>query len=488
MATANEPTLEKGLLWQSPGTDGHDSAYGRAARWVGNFVQPEFGSRSDRQSTQPMRRTAYLDGLRGFAALLVYCGHHQLWAHDAIGANSIYDNAYGYQGKHHFLALPGVRLLFNGGHFAVTVFFVMSGYVLSTKPLSLIQAGETSRMADNLASALFRRWLRLNIPVMATTLIYITIWHMFGIRAVPDPKGSYGEELWTWYDEYRNFSFIFRSSGEPWFTYNFHSWSIPTEFRGSIIVYTALLAFSRCRRNMRLLCEVGLIVYFLWIADGWFGALFMSGMLICDLDLLAANNNLPHIFTRLERYKRPIWYTLLVMSLYLGGAPSGSVDVADVRANPGWYYLSFLKPHAMWDPKWFYLFWAASFLVAAIPRLPWLKRFFEMRFNQYLGRISFMLYLVHGPVLWTLGDRLYVATGWVQESQAMRIPWWVNRFRLPCGGPLGLELSFLLPNLILLPLTLWLAEMATKLIDEPSVRFSQWLYQMTLPPPPRLAA
>jgi hypothetical protein len=50
------------------------------------------------------------------------------------------------------------------------------------------------------------------------------------------------------------------------------------------------------------------------------------------------------------------------------------------------------------------------------------------------------------------------------------------------AGPLGLELSVLAPHLIILPVTLWLAEIVTKLVDEPSVRFSQWAYGKTLAP------
>lgn len=481
--TTSDSGLEKGLLWKTTACEVHNAPYVRAARWAGNYLRPEWGNKPENQNT-PLRRTAYLDGLRGFAALLVYFGHHQLWAHDAIGAGRIFDNAYGFEGKYYFVALPGIRTFFNGGHFAVTVFFVMSGYVLSTKPLALIQAGDQAKLADTVASALFRRWLRLNLPVMATTLIYLTIWHVFRVKAVPDAKSTFGEELWSWYAEFKNFSFIFRTGGEPWFTYNFHAWSIPVEFRGSIVIYTALLAFSRCARNVRLACEALLIVYFLYIADGWFCALFMCGMLLCDLDLLAASNALPSGFSRLERYKKPFFYVLLVASFYLGGVPSGSFEVSDLRQNPGWYYLSFLKPQAVFDPKWFYLFWASSFLVAAIPRLPWLKRFFETRLNQYLGQISFSLYLVHGPVLWILGDRLYASTGWIKEDHAVRAPGWINRFRLPRAGPLGLEVNFLAPQLILLPLTLWLAELVTKMIDEPSVRFAQWLYRRTLPSAP----
>ncbi|OJJ51722.1 hypothetical protein ASPZODRAFT_456955 [Penicilliopsis zonata CBS 506.65] len=452
-----------------------------AGRESGLKQQQQQQQQQQQGQSPPRRRTAYLDGVRGFAALLVYCMHHQLWAHDKFASEQILENAFGYERRHYFACLPGVRTFFSGGHFAVSVFFVLSGYVLSTKPLSLIHAGEYTKLNDNLASALFRRWLRLHLPIMITTFIYITSWHLFGYRAVPDPQGSYRDELWNWYVEFKNFTFVFRTGGEPWFTYNFHTWSIPVEFRGSIVIYTALQAFSRCRRNARLAGEVALIVYFLYIADGWFCALFMAGMLLCDLDLLAARDALPPIFSRLQPYRDPIFYTLFGVSLYLGGVPASNFDLTTLRQSPGWYYLSFLKPQAVFDFKWFFLFWAATFLVASIPRLPWLQRFFETRFNQYLGRISYAFYLVHGPLLWTVGDRLYAAVGWEHEDSAIKLAGWFNRLPLPKRGPLGLEISFLLPQLVLLPLTLWMGDIATRLVDEPCVRFTQWLYRKTLP-------
>ncbi|KAJ9298307.1 hypothetical protein DTO271G3_3912 [Paecilomyces variotii] len=470
--------LEKGN-WEEAKADWKPRVYVRATSWGLDLIRPAFWTKSAVRNRQ-LGRTGYLDGLRGFAAFLVYWQHHELWAHDA--GEKIFENAFGYEKQYYFATLPGVRTFFNGGHLAVSVFFVLSGYVLSAKPWMLINAGDYRKLSDNLASALFRRWLRLHIPVICTTFVYISIWHAFGIWAVPEPRATYGEEVWNWYVELKNFTFVFRTGGEPWFSYNFHSWSIPVEFRGSIVIYTSLLAFSRLRRDARLLCQVALIIYFLYIADGWFCSMFVAGMLLSDLDLLAANDDLPRFFSRLESCKEQIFYTLFAISVYLGGVPAHSTDLSALRASPGWYYLSFLKPQAVFDYKWFYLFWAALFLVASIRHIPWLKSFFELRFNQYLGRISFSLYLVHGPVLWILGDRLYAATGWTRESHAISLPkGWVNRFELPKTGPLGLELSFLLPHLILLPVTLWLAEIATKLFDEPSVRFSQWLYRIMLP-------
>ncbi|KAK6580836.1 hypothetical protein PZA11_006324 [Diplocarpon coronariae] len=451
-----------------------------AAKWCFEFLKPAIATKAPQR--KQIQRTAYLDGLRGFAAFLVYWQHHELWPLREVPANRILENGWGYENRYYFAALPVVRTFFTGGHFAVACFFVISGYVLAAKPLSLIQSGDLIKLGDNLGSALFRRWTRLHLPIIAVSLAYLTSWHLFGIWTIsPNHEPTYRQELWKWYVEFKNYSFVFRGGGEAWLTYNFPAWSLPIEFRGSIIVYTTLMALSRATRNARLAVQVALIYYFMWIVDGWFGALFIAGMLLCDLDQLAQNNNLPHFITIFEPWKMPIYYTFFVLSMLISGVPSHIADYVILDEAPVWHWIGKLKPEAPWDQKWFFLFFASIWLISAIPRIWWLKAFFETSFNQYLGRISFSLYLIHGPILWTLGDRLYCAVGWYKEAHEEFIPDWVNKFPISHNGPLGLEPAFLVPHLILLPLTLWASEIATKIIDAPSNRFAQWTYRQILP-------
>ncbi|KAF2469832.1 acyltransferas-like protein [Lindgomyces ingoldianus] len=460
----------------------------RASRWSFDLVRPEFLNLRLSSPKKPIRRTAWLDGLRGFAAFMVYIHHNQLWAHGQNG-NLIYENAFGYEGRHYTAALPFVRHLFSGGHFAVAIFFVISGYVLSVKSMGLIHNGQFQNSADSVGSALFRRWLRLYIPVIAVTFIWMSQRHWTKIWVqIGEPKSTYREDVKTWYYTFKNYSFVFLTGNMYEFPllYHPHSWSIPIEFKGSIIVYTALSAFSRCTRNARLWCEAGLVFYFLYIVDGWYGALFMSGMLLCDLDMLALDDQLPRFFKMLEGFKELIFFHLFLVALYLGGVPS--YDTPDyehlLSKSPGWIWLSHLKPQAVFDAKWFYLFWAASLVVASIPRLPWLKQFFEARFCQYLARISFALYLVHGLVIWVLADRLYAAVGFAREVHKEHIPKWVDAFPLSKKGPMGFELAFWAPQLVILVVTLYAAEVVTKLFDGPSVKFSNWVYKKTLAQPP----
>lgn len=440
-----------------------------------------------RHRPKNLHPTAYLDGLRGFAALLVYWHHHELWVHNMNGLdqNSIFENSFGYEGKFHLVALPGVRTFFSGGHYAVSTFFVLSGYVLSIKPLQLIEKDDIVGLGDHLASAFFRRWLRLFLPLAVTIVLYATSWHIFGIRVDgATPKSTWTDEMWSLYAEFKNFSFLYKEGGDPWLSYNYHAWSIPIELRGSMFIFASLLALSRCTLSTRLWCQLVITGYFLYIADGWYCAMFTAGMLLSHLDLLAKTDQLPRFLAQLKPYKTLIYYHLLALSIYLGGVPSENRDLEQLARNRGWYYLSYLKPQAVFDYKWFYLFWAAVFLVASVSHISWLKRFFETRLCQYLGRVSYALYLVHGPLLWTIGDGLYMAVGLKSKEQMEQIPYWADKLMLPRAGPVGLEVSFLLPHLILMPVTLCLADFVTRAIDRPSVRFTGWLYRKTLPEAP----
>lgn len=436
-------------------------------------------------STGPkkLRETAYLDGLRGFAAFLVVTHHHTLWIH----SGNVMQQGIGYNDKWYLATAPFLRIFITGGHFAVSIFFVISGYVLSVKPLTFVHNGEQAKLADNVGSALFRRWLRLFLPVIAVTLINITLWHIFQVDSGGNPfhpkrHEYFKDELWSWYSEFKNYSYVFKDGGMPWFTYNGHSWSMPVEMRGSVIIYTTLLALSRCTKNVRLTIICLLMFYFIYITDAYYGTLFMGGMLFADLDLLAKKDEHPRWLKRLENYKELIFLNLFVVAMYLGGSPSNDVHVETIRATPGWYWLSFLKPQAVYDPKWAYLVPASLITIPAVKHLSLLKNFMETDFCQYLGRIAFSLYLVHGPILWDIGDRVYVAMGWQRSEAYFTLEIWPNDHAWATIGIYGFELGFLIPLFFLVIFTLWVAEIITKLVDVPSINFTQWLFKKSLAP------
>ncbi|RMD41682.1 hypothetical protein DV735_g3425, partial [Chaetothyriales sp. CBS 134920] len=337
-------------------------------------------------------------------------------------------------------------------------------------------------LGDILASAFFRRWFRLFILVGATTFIWMSSWHLLGIRTsqvTHPPKKTYRDEMWYWYTQFKNFSFVY--NGFPWTDFNDHAWSIALEFRGSVVVWSMLLAFARMTPTVRLICNCVVLWYFLWIVDGWYNALFISGMILCELDMLNTRGQLPKIFNPFRRTRPWIFHALLILGLYIGGVPGTGESLDVLRKSPGgWYWLSFLAPSAVHDPRRFYHFIGAVLTVASIPHIPRAQAFFETRACQYLGRISFAFYMVHGPILWSLGDRLFAAFGRVAEHHHEMVPSYINLFPLSGAGPMGLEINFLMPLLILLPTTLWTAHVVTRTLDEPSVKFAKWLYEQVL--------
>ncbi|CAK7563621.1 MAG: hypothetical protein SEPTF4163_001491 [Sporothrix epigloea] len=502
-ASSNEthelPTWENGR-WSdsvSASTSGGKHTPGPWNKFVAGPMRSLWASMHLEPNNGPLRPTAYLDGLRGFAAFLVYIHHNELWAHAASTANDneALENAFGFKGRYHLATMPFVRNFFTGGHIAVAIFYVISGYVLCAKPLSLVMAGEHLRLLDSVASSFFRRWFRLYIPIFITTFIYVTSWHVFGNYWVSnsDQHATILEEWWNWYVELKNFTFLFKE-GAIWVTFNTHLWSIPFEMRGSMVVFILMLAIYRATTTARHYIILGLIVYFMFIVDGYYCCMFMMGVYLCYMDLLAKRGELPNWIVRLKPYKYRIILPIFTFGLFLAGVPSQRNDLMLLRANPMWNLLSYLKPQAVFDPKWFYLTFAATFIIGSVPHLPPVKRFFESGFCQYLGRISYALYLVHGPVISSIGDRVYAMTGWYRqvEDHQKILEWWINRFQLPNTGPLGLEISFLAPQLIIFPVTFLLANMVTRYVDEPAVRWPAYWYKRVCggdsTPPPSMAS
>lgn len=110
-------------------------------------------------------RNNSVDGLRGLAALSVVCAHYiaaffPSLLHTSFPAlfkpNATPNLA------HQVAEFPLVGLLYNG-QFAVLIFFVLSGYVL-TMPFYL-------NRKERLLDRIWGRYFRLNIPILATILI-----------------------------------------------------------------------------------------------------------------------------------------------------------------------------------------------------------------------------------------------------------------------------------------------------------------------------
>lgn len=133
------------------------------------------------------------------------------------------------------------------------------------------------------------------------------------------------------------------------------------------MTYTLLFALSRCSAQARLVWQLAPMVYFLFIGDGWYHAMFIIGMILSERHLRTACSTVRYssrraTITQLGCYKK------VGLGMYLPDVPY-TASVKSLRKNPGCFYLSYMKVGAMPDYKWFYPFWAATLVVSSVPYL-----------------------------------------------------------------------------------------------------------------------
>ncbi|KAK7970363.1 hypothetical protein PG996_001208 [Apiospora saccharicola] len=421
---------------------------------------------------RPLSPTAYLDGVRGVAALIVYVFHwgylwfpflRQGW-HSSSGGAADAD-----PGTDLFLQRPVVRAL-HSGRASVTVFFVVSGYVIAVKTLTLIHRGQLDRALDSLAGSLFRRPFRLYLPIVVATLINLVLVRCDGVFQ-KDPTGSggpprgatLGRQLWHWWkhtvhmiNPFRNIDGRANLYSPP---YNGHLWTIPIEFKGSLLVFLLLLAFMKAKRWLHMSVTFGFVCWLAQLGDLDM-ALFCAGLLLAELSIvlppggksgqtengvITTTNSRPGRSLRVVRHVATL--SLLFLALHLLSYPENSG-----YKSPGFRTLSvsvpaFYKDHEE-QTQWFWISIGSVLFILAlmyspslplrcngnktgsvdIPRLstlpvtvpeasgvvqgssdpgkqPLLQRPFTTAFAQYLGRISYALYLAHGTVMHTVGTR-----------------------------------------------------------------------------------
>ncbi|KAH8882156.1 hypothetical protein GQ53DRAFT_666400 [Thozetella sp. PMI_491] len=483
-------------------------SFGKMAMSFLENLKPEIFNRRRGSPRRPLSSTAWLDGLRGWAAFIVCFVHLSVYTHSHI------ESCYAYEVKPEDTEIkfsPAswflIRYFFSGGHLAVMVFFTISGYVLTRRQIQLLHEGRRDDFLEAVNSSMIRRAVRLFFPVVCSTFTFAMIWHIFGIY-VPFPpiQDNIFLEIWHWMGETLQFFYFFRN-GFLFTNYNGHTWTIPVELRGSMFVFVWLFALHRISHRIRILMTLGMAIYLAVFTTGAWYAAFFAGMFTCELDLLAAEGSVAEVRlpwdglrkklngnTFLRQY---VLHFVLLCGLYLGNQPSNDFQKkAEVLGTcPGWMTLSHLIPPVYNDDKadkthrWFFLFWASWMLLASIKEIAWVRRFFELPFSQYLGKVSFALYLIHGPMIGILSERLFFMTGVKKPVFPDEYIHWGSYYNkwhdaswwpFPDGGPPGLEPNFLVCVAISIPIFLYVAELGTKFFDAPSVPFAKAVYKKLL--------
>ncbi len=410
-----------------------------------------------------IKPTSYLDGVRGVAALTVYIFH-------ALGLwGSIVPAWHADRNQTSLLQFPFLRTIFVGGGAAVAVFFALSGYVLTHRCLKFIRSqdvNEKRKVAPSVYSSMFRRGFRLYLPVVITTFV-----EMLSTRFGYAPpltfdfvaEGTFAAQFIDWVSETNRlinprYNFIPSIRGlvmHP--KYEPVVWTIPIEFYGSFLCYFLLLFLSNFPGNKFRMLFVAAFALLMMGLGSWNSFCFAGGMLIADFNLGQEERA-----GQVRGGRR--WWVLFVVAFYVAGFPTLVYPEGWKNGMPGFETLRSLIPvfltmedHARW-------WWSISgvSLLLSISQIPKLKRFFETDLCQYLGKVSFSLYLVHEFCILLFGLPLqhwmiHIVLGY--QGKDNKIMYWiicVVWFWIFTIGVCGV------------------AALVTKWVDGPSVRVARW--------------
>ncbi|HEX3347028.1 MAG TPA: acyltransferase [Acetobacteraceae bacterium] len=379
-------------------------------------------------------RCPELDGLRGLAALMVVLSHYVLAFQPALlggGARVAHFDASVWIGGTPLIALYNPEL-------GVAIFFTLSGFVLAASVHA--QPGSFPALA-------LRRWLRLALPIFATSLLPWLLIEAGLMRAAaaagPLAKSDWlaGMYLWPAFEindpmrmAWQSFVDLFARGRD---FYNPALWTMPTEFWGSLAIFAAY-----CTAGRAVAGPVPRIAFALGVAGLAWGTPYFG--FPCGVAVFE--------FRRLGGFERIAWPAgagVLVAGIALGGMPY----LLDLGADGAYPRLFFALAHVTGNPALLaHRCGAVALTVAALAFPPW-RAALRTPLCRYLGRISFMLYLCHVPLLCALGAGLL----------------------LGLAPALGYNAATLLILPVFLATAIAVAEIATQWIDAPSIRLSHAL-------------
>ncbi|KAH7045332.1 acyltransferase family-domain-containing protein [Macrophomina phaseolina] len=483
---------------------------------------------------------ATLDGVRGFACFFVF-NFHFLFMYTLTSVRGYGVDPTGSSNRW-VHQLPFIKLLY-GGRSMVCVFFVLSGYVLSRKPLMTVRSQSYDSMLQSLSSSIFRRGIRLFLPtIISTFIVMLTIRAGLFVRATeiaqdgvtmafvehhPVRFGTWQEQAWDYWNFVSHY-IDFTNWGEWYNLYDPHVWTIPLEYRASMVLFVALVCFARARTGWRLF----LMACFMIFCGRWGRfeiVLFLAGAFLAELDLItntwgtpphrsssssSNNNSSSNITTSLplpitatpprtppprspctpppstsekvfcprsptcHAARAALHYALFTLGLYLLSFPDEYGDF-----TPGYAYLSLHIP-AAYRANCAYRFWQSVGAVSALYAInnsPALRRPFLTPLAQYLGRISYAFYLVHGPVVHSLGFvtmRTLFAWGGrykVEEGQVLLPGMTPKVVEAGTMGDHAFAAWLFVGWAFLLAVSVWLADVFWRLVDVPCVKLARWL-------------
>ncbi|EDN96732.1 hypothetical protein SS1G_01658 [Sclerotinia sclerotiorum 1980 UF-70] len=339
--------------------------------------------------------TSYLDGLRGVASLFVFFCHYTeenvqfmipsygLPIDDPVPSS--------------FMQLPFFRVIYSGRPM-VHIFFVISGFVLSLKPLKLARAHNYADLQTTLSSSVFRRGMRLFLPTTASTFMVMIFIRMRWVRV--EGLETFSIQFMDWMHAIWTIGYSWDWDKMWWPKYDVHVWTIPIEMAQSMLLFVTITGLARCKVWIRLFMFVVIMFYSLKCGR-WAAFEFIGGALVAEVGIIQQaraeqdpNKEMPASDEEsCSSWKTSavyaFWTMNFIFAMWIAGWPNH-----DVLKTPGLSEIALYTMEPYWSRKreeeqafsWFAL--GAMQVVFACQQLPLLQRFFTSSPAQYLANIS----------------------------------------------------------------------------------------------------
>lgn len=321
--------------------------------------------------SEPRGNLRFLDGLRGILCLIVVISHCvQLYL-----PSLRFTNDQTLTGRiEHYIACSPLNLFYSG-LLPVSLFFVMSGFVISYK-------FNKTRDESLIIKGFLKRYFRFFIPISASYVIMYVLSCLFYPKQISFPTVLF-ETIFETY--FRNIK-----------TTNGVLWTISYELLGSFLIYSMLSIFGKQKNRI--------FFYFISLAltiDTQY-SFFIFGLIMSDLysSGYIRNLNKPYVLISMISFS-------LFISSYPIHYPMEGIYVGGV-----YKYITFTK---FWDLNYgTYLRIGVFTFFLTLLRFSYLQRALENRQIMFLGKISFPLYLVHYMIAQSIDfqvghvDNLYI--------------------------------------------------------------------------------
>jgi peptidoglycan/LPS O-acetylase OafA/YrhL len=322
-----------------------------------------------------------------------------------------------------------------------------------------------------------------------SAIIYHTYRKVLFLKEEPPPRMDFLDQLSGYL---ANVEFIFSGTipfdkdtdVNHYFMYDDHQWTIPKEFRSSMVVFAVLVTTSRMRSILRMATIFILCVYAIYTAR-LYTSLFFAGMLLAEFDLVRqayyarTKDNLPEFSTEKPRGRlytimhfpvlvyKVMWASFFILGVYMISSPQ------EIQKTPNYLPLQLHR----WGVRTLdkidnsLLVVGSILTVWSVAACPSLGPLFNNPFVAYLGKISYALYLVHGTVIKSLGYSilpwtLRLAT-WTPEEVPLDKAWWLT---VSSSQKVA---AHLLGWLFVGTTCFWLSDLFWRFVDIPCVSFAR---------------